>query len=42
MPGETRKPYVAVVGSGEASEELYEMAREGGRLIAERGGTVVC
>ena len=42
MPGETRKPYVAVVGSGEASEELYEMAREVGRLIAERGGTVVC
>jgi uncharacterized protein (TIGR00725 family) len=35
-------PYVAVVGSGEASGELYEKAREVGRLIAERGGTVVC
>jgi uncharacterized protein (TIGR00725 family) len=35
-------PYVAVVGSGEASGELYEMAREVGRLVAERGGTVVC
>ena len=42
MPGETGKPYVAVVGSGEASGELYEKAREVGRLIAERGGTVVC
>ena len=34
--------YVAVVGSGEASGELYEKAREVGRLVAERGGTVVC
>src|ERR687896_165838 len=42
MPGETRRLYVAVVGSGEASGELYEKAREVGRLIAERGGTVVC
>ena len=42
MPGETGKPYVAVVGSGEASGELYEKAREVGRLIANRGGTVVC
>jgi uncharacterized protein (TIGR00725 family) len=39
---EGRKPYVAVVGSGEASGELYEKAREVGRLVAERGGTVVC
>jgi uncharacterized protein (TIGR00725 family) len=31
-----------VVGSGTASGELYEMAREVGRLVAERGGTVVC
>jgi uncharacterized protein (TIGR00725 family) len=36
------RPYVAVVGSGEASGELYEKAREVGRLVAERGGTVVC
>ncbi len=35
-------PYVAVVGSGTASGELYEKAREVGRLVAERGGTVVC
>jgi uncharacterized protein (TIGR00725 family) len=35
-------PYVAVVGSGVASGELYEQAREVGRLVAERGGTVVC
>ena len=39
MSGE---PYVAVVGSGTASEELYENARQIGRLVAERGGTVVC
>jgi uncharacterized protein (TIGR00725 family) len=35
-------PYVAVVGSGEASGELYDRAREVGRLVAGRGGTVVC
>ena len=35
-------PYIAVVGSGEASGELYEKAREVGRLVAERGGIVVC
>ena len=35
-------PYVAVLGSGTASGELYEKAREVGRLVAERGGTVVC
>ena len=35
-------PYVSVVGSGGASGELYEKAREVGRLVAERGGTIVC
>jgi uncharacterized protein (TIGR00725 family) len=35
-------PYVSVVGSGTASGELYEMAREIGRLVAERGGTLIC
>ena len=39
MSGE---PYVAVVGSGTASQELYENARQIGRLVAERGGTVIC
>ena len=34
--------YVTVVGSGTATGELYEKAREVGRLIAERGGTLVC
>lgn len=34
--------YVSVVGAGEASDELYEQAREVGRLVAERGGTVIC
>jgi uncharacterized protein (TIGR00725 family) len=31
-----------VVGSGTASGDLYEKAREVGRLVAERGGTLVC
>ena len=35
-------PYVAVVGSGTATGELYELAWEVGRLVAERGGIVVC
>jgi uncharacterized protein (TIGR00725 family) len=35
-------PYVSVVGSGTATGELYEEAREVGRLVAEKGGTVVC
>ncbi|CAN5842578.1 TIGR00725 family protein [soil metagenome] len=34
--------YVAIVGSGTASGELYEKAREVGRLVAEMGATVVC
>ena len=34
--------YVAIVGSGTATGELYEKARMVGRLVAERGGTVVC
>ena len=37
-----RPLYVAVLGSGEAAGELYEKAREVGRLVAERGGVVVC
>jgi uncharacterized protein (TIGR00725 family) len=35
-------PYVSVVGSGTATGELYEKAQEAGRLVAARGGTVVC
>jgi uncharacterized protein (TIGR00725 family) len=38
----TSTPYVAVVGSGIAEGDLYEKARTVGRLVAERGGTVVC
>jgi uncharacterized protein (TIGR00725 family) len=34
--------YVVVVGSGEATGELYDLAREVGRLVASRGGIVVC
>jgi hypothetical protein len=35
-------PYVAVVGPGTAAGETYEQAREVGRLVAGRAGTVVC
>lgn len=35
-------PYIAVVGAGDAGGGLYEQAREVGRLVARRGGTVVC
>jgi uncharacterized protein (TIGR00725 family) len=38
----TETRYVAVVGSGTASGEQYEQAREVGRLIANRGGIVIC
>jgi uncharacterized protein (TIGR00725 family) len=34
--------YVSVVGSGTVTGDLYEKAREVGRLVAARGGTVVC
>ena len=34
--------YVSVVGSGTVTGELYGKAREVGRLVAARGGTVVC
>ena len=34
--------YIAVIGAGDASDELYCQAREVGRLVTERGGTVVC
>ncbi|MDQ3659059.1 MAG: TIGR00725 family protein [Actinomycetota bacterium] len=35
-------PYISIAGSGTANGELYEQAREVGRLIAERDGIVVC
>ncbi|MGF1471397.1 MAG: TIGR00725 family protein [Rubrobacteraceae bacterium] len=35
-------PYISVIGAGEADEGLYGRAREVGRLVAERGGTIVC
>ena len=38
----TGTPYVAVVGSGTAAGDLCEKARTVGRLVAERGGTLVC
>jgi len=35
-------PHIAVVGPADADPELYELARETGRLIALRGAVVVC
>jgi uncharacterized protein (TIGR00725 family) len=35
-------PYVAVVGPSDPEPDCYGLAIEVGRLIAERGGTVVC
>ncbi len=40
--GESRRLYVAVVGSGTATGGLYEQAREVGGLVASKGGIVVC
>ena len=34
--------YVAVIGPGDAVGEIYGLAREVGRLLAQRGGVVVC
>ncbi len=34
--------YVAVIGPGRATGSTYGRAREVGRLVAERGGIVVC
>lgn len=42
MSPASRLLHVAVIGTGEASGDLYEQAREVGRLVAERDGTVVC
>ena len=40
--GNIAGPYVAVVGPGTATREIYVQAREVGRLVARRGGIVVC
>ena len=37
-----RKRIISVIGTSTASPELYELARETGRLLAERGCIVVC
>lgn len=44
MPPEvvSEPTYISVIGTGEASAEQYEQAREVGQLVAERGGVVVC
>jgi uncharacterized protein (TIGR00725 family) len=36
------KRIISVIGTSTASPELYELARETGRLLAERGCIVVC
>jgi len=35
-------PYVSVIGAGRCPPEVYAEARELGRLLAERGATLVC
>lgn len=35
-------PYVSVVGSGDASPEISELAYEVGRLLAQSGAVLVC
>ncbi len=42
MSAPPQPAYIAVIGTGEAAGDLYEQAREVGRLVAEGGGTVVC
>ena len=37
-----RPRYVSVIGPGDADEETYGLAREVGRIVAGRGGVVVC
>jgi uncharacterized protein (TIGR00725 family) len=37
-----RRPIIGVIGEGDCSRELYEIAEEVGRLIAARGAAVVC
>ncbi|MDO4786250.1 MAG: TIGR00725 family protein [Fretibacterium sp.] len=37
-----KKKIVSVIGTSTATPELYELARETGRLLAERGCVVVC
>jgi uncharacterized protein (TIGR00725 family) len=41
-PRPRSSPYIAVIGPGDAEEEIYALAVEAGRLIAERNGVVVC
>ena len=35
-------PYIAVIGTGDATGTLYEQGYEVGKRVAERGGIVVC
>ena len=37
-----RKRIVSVIGTSTATPDLYELAREMGRLLARRGCIVVC
>jgi len=37
-----RKPVIAVIGAGECSRKLCDMAADVGRYVAENGGVVLC
>ena len=42
MPGNLTVRYVAVIGGGEADQEVLALAREVGRELARRGAVVIC
>lgn len=42
MNAPRRPVYIAVVGAGDATGDLYKRGYEVGRRVAERGGIVVC
>jgi uncharacterized protein (TIGR00725 family) len=38
----SRQPIIGVIGEGDCAPDLYDIAEEVGRLIAERGAALVC
>ncbi len=40
--GDSLKPIIAVVGAGSCTTEIYRLAEEAGRLLAQRGFSVIC
>lgn len=42
MAGQEKERYVAVIGAGQAQDELLSLARQVGRLLAQAGAVLVC